>query len=112
MKKLQKYFYSHLIDDDVLETELDILEISDTEKDDLMELSHVHVHQTVMDAILSVLGHSDKQRFMELVAEGEDEQIWEHLNEKVDNIEDKITVAAKQIKKELRKDIKKTKSSK
>ena len=111
MRKLQKYFYSHLLYDNDLEAELDSLDITSGEKDELLELSHIHVHQTVMDAILSELTDTDKKRFLELMAEGKDEKIWEHLNKKIEKIEDKITIVAKQIKEEMKEDIKKIKSS-
>jgi len=110
MKKLQKHFYSNLVDLDSLEIDLDLLTLSKSEKDELLELGHVHVHQTVMDAILSELNGADKKRFLELMAEGRDEKIWEHLNDKVERIEDKITEAAHAIKKEMRADIKKVKA--
>ncbi|KKR87041.1 MAG: hypothetical protein UU34_C0008G0065 [Candidatus Curtissbacteria bacterium GW2011_GWA1_41_11] len=109
MKKLQKHFYSHLVDLDSLESDLDLLTLSKSEKDELLELAHVHVHQTVMDAILNELNDADKKRFLELMAEGRDEKIWEHLNDKVEKIEDKITIAAQSIKKEMREDIRKIK---
>jgi len=48
--------------------------------------------------------------FLELVAEGKDKKIWEHLNDKVEKIEDKITVAAKQIKREMKEDIRNIKA--
>ena len=110
MKKLQKHFYSNLVDMDTLESDLDFLTLSKGEKDELLELAHVHVHQTVMDAILSELNDADKKRFLELMAEGRDEKIWEHLNDKVERIEDRITIAAQSIKKEMREDIKKVKA--
>ena len=46
MKKLKKHFYSHLVDLDSLESDLDLLTLSKSEKDELLELGHVHVHQT------------------------------------------------------------------
>src|SRR3989344_6088576 len=110
MKKLQKHFYSNLVDMDTLESDLDFLTLSKSEKDELLELAHVHVHQAVMDAILSELNDADKKRFLELMAEGRDEKIWEHLNNKVERIEDRITEAAHAIKKEMREDIKKVKA--
>jgi len=63
MRKLQRYFYSHLLNDNELDMQFDLLNISAAERDELMELSHVHVHQTVMDAILSELADVDKHRF-------------------------------------------------
>ena len=111
MKKLQKHFYSNLIDLDSLESDLDLLTLSKSEKDELLELVHVHVHQTVMGAILNELNDGDKKRFLELMAEGRDEKIWEHLNNKVEKIEDKIKMAADQIKVEMKKDVENVRGS-
>lgn len=111
MTKTTKHFYSHLVDMDSMKTELDVLTIEEGKKQELVELAHVHVHQIVMDAILSKLNDTDKTRLMELMAEGRDEDIWKHLNKKTVKIERTITDAAEQIKDEMRKDIKKIKSS-
>lgn len=112
MKQQPKYFYSHLIDLSELEHEIETLDISPSEKSELMDLADVNLHQTVLDAILSQLTDTDKKRFMELLLHGEDEKIWSHLNEKVEKVEDKITKAANDIKQELKEDIKKVKESK
>lgn len=109
MKNTNRYFYSHLVDVDSLLPDLASLTLSDSEKKELLELAHIHVHQTVMDAILSQLNGTNKKRFMELVAMGDDEKIWSHLNKKVEKIEEKITNAADSVKAELKEDIKKVK---
>lgn len=106
---MSKYFYSHLINIDSLALELEELEFSKDEKKELIELAHVHIHQMITDAILSELKEEDKRKFLELLAGGEDEKIWEHLNTKVEKIEDKIKAASEQVKKELTQDIKKIK---
>lgn len=110
--KQPKYFYSHLVDLSELESEIGTLDISPREKSELMDLAHVNLHQTVLDAILSQLTDTDKKRFMELLLHGEDEKIWNHLNKKVEKIEEKITTAAGDIKKELKEDIRKIKEDK
>jgi len=106
---LNNYFYSHLIDLDSLFSELDVLDLTAEQKKELKNLAREHVHQTVIDTILSQLSETDKKRFLELVALGESEKIWKHLNEKAEKIEDKITTAADQIKNELKEDIVKVK---
>lgn len=107
-----KHFYSHLIDLDPLIADLDLLDITPGEKKELEELAHVHMHQAIMDSILSELSEADKKKFLELAVHGEDEKIWKHLNSKVEKIEDKITLASEQVKKELREDIKKVRARK
>ncbi|MBI2031878.1 MAG: hypothetical protein HYT08_04670 [Candidatus Levybacteria bacterium] len=106
---MKKYFYSHLITLDILETELDTLILSKEEKKELLDLAHQSIHHTVVDAILSHLSDEDKEIFLRLLAEGNHDKVWEHLNEKTDKIEDKIIEAAEEIKKQLHSDIKKIK---
>lgn len=103
--KRQKHFYNHLIELDTLSNELDTLALSTAQKEELLEIAHVHVHQSIMDAILMQLKDSDKKTFLELVAVGADEKIWKHLNEKVEKIEDKIVDAADGVKKVMKEDI-------
>lgn len=107
--KRPKYFYSHLVGLDDLFAELELTETSQREKEDLMDLVHINLHTAIIDTILSHLAEADKKRFLELIAEGADDAIWEHLNSKVEKIEEKITDAAKQIKAQLKEDIKKVK---
>lgn len=106
---LNNYFYSHLVDLDSLFSELDVLDLTAEQKKELKNLAREHVHQTVIDTILSQLSETDKKRFLELVALGESEKIWKHLNEKAKKVEEKIRDASEQIKKELKEDIAKVK---
>jgi len=103
---MNKYFYSHLISFESLTAELESLKLSKKEKQELSEIVHLHTHEIIIDTILSHLEEKDKKRFLELLAEGKDDEIWQHLNNKVEKIEEKITAAAQQIKKELKEDIK------
>ena len=105
----QKYFYSHLVDLESLEEELSLLDLTKDEKKELVEIAHVTLHGTILDAILSELSEVDKRKFLTLVAHGNDEKISEHLNTKVEKVEEKISAAALQIKKELKEDITKIK---
>ena len=104
-----KHFYSHLVDLGDLESELGVIDVSGQEKDELMDIAHIHLHEAIIDTILSHLSEADKKKFLELMAFGEDEKIWDHLNSKVEAIEEKIGDAAKQVKKELKEDIRSVK---
>ncbi|MEK7573433.1 MAG: hypothetical protein AAB531_03305 [Patescibacteria group bacterium] len=110
MKK--KYFYSHLVNIKILSTELDGLNISITEKEELLDLAHKNIHHEVMDTIASSLEGEDNKKFLELVEEGEHEKVWLHIKEKTKNVEEKIKQAVDQIRKELIEDIKKIKEPK
>ena len=109
---MKKYFYSHLIELDILETQLNTLNLTAEEKKELTELAHQNIHHAVMDAIFLLLKEEDKKRFLELLSEGEHDKVLGHLNNKVEKIEEKIQSAASEVKKELMADIKKLKNSK
>lgn len=85
--------------------DLEILELSKEEKKHLLEIAHAHLHQTIIDAILSELADKEKKIFLANLHYESDEKIWEHLNKRVEKIEDKIKKAAEETKVELRKDI-------
>lgn len=104
---MSKYFYSHIIDIESLVVELDKLDLEDHEKLHLSELVDSSLHNTVLDAILSELSEEDKKIFLKHLENDEvHEKIWEHLNSKVDNIEEKIKIAADSLKEDLDKDLK------
>jgi len=100
-----KHFYNHLVTLEDLFSELSLLDVTEREKEDLADIAHINLHQVIIDRILSELSGTDKKKFLELMAQGEDEKIWDHLHSKVEKIEDKITDAADQLKKELKEDI-------
>ena len=106
---MQKHFYTHLIEIESLIVELDALNLSDTEKHHLAELVDSSIHHTILDVILSELSESDKKVFLDHLESNDHSKIWNHLNNKVDNIEDKIKSAAEDLKGELHKDIRETK---
>lgn len=99
------YFYSHLVDIDSLILALSELEITDEEKKSLEKLARNQLHHAVVGAILNELSDRDKKIFLANVRYESHDKIWKHLNEKVEKIEDKITKAAEDLKKELHKDI-------
>lgn len=104
-----KTFYSHLIEIESVLVELDKLDLSDEQKVHLTTLIDSSLHHTVLDAILSELSPSDKKVFLNHLKEEDHSKIWQFLNEKVDNIEDKIKKAADDLKSELHEDVKKAK---
>lgn len=110
MKTRPKYFYSDLATFDDLYVDLGNLSISESERDELLDIAHIHLHEVIIDTILSHLSASDKKKFLGLVTYGEDEKIWNHLYAKVEKIEEKISDTADQLKKELKEDIKNVKS--
>ncbi len=108
----KKRFYTDIVDFQGVFGELAKVEATDSEKKELEDLAHEHLHQTILDAILSELTTRDKKIFLANLEYETDEKIWQHLNEKVENIEDKIKVSADKLGEELKSDVKQTKGVK
>ena len=106
---MKKHFYSHVVETASISLALADIEMSNTERRHLIELVEANLHQSILDAVLSELSEKDKQEFIELYAQGDDEKVWKLLNNRVDNIEDKIKKTAHELKKELHKDIEESK---
>lgn len=107
-----KYFYSHIIEIESLIVELDKLDLEDRQKRQLAALVDSSLHHTILDAVLSELHDDDKKLFVKYLQEDDHEKIWKFLNEKVDNIEDKIKKASEDLKQKLHKDLKEAKRRK
>lgn len=105
-----KKFYSHLVEFESILIELDDLDITDKQRFHLAGLIDTSLHHTILDAVLSELSESDKKEFLRHLTSGEDDKIWELLDTKVDQIEDKIKDAADKLKTEIKKDIKEAKN--
>lgn len=104
-----KYFYSHLIEIESIVMELDKMDLTEEQKVHLTSLIDSSLHHTILDAVLSQLLPQDKKVFLNHLKEDDHSKIWKFLNEKVDNIEDKIKKAAEDLKIEIHKDLKKAK---
>lgn len=110
MKK--KYFYTHIIDTSTLSLELGDMELSPKERVHLISLIDSNIHHAVLDLVLSELNESDKKTFLTHLASDNHDKVWKLLDEKVENIEEKIKKTAEDLKKELHKDIKEVKAKK
>lgn len=104
-----KKWYTHLIEIESVTEELDKLDLSAEEKLYLAHLVDSNLHHTILNAVLSELSAKDKEIFLNHLSRENHDQIWQFLNEKVHNIEEKIKQAAEQLKKELKKDLKEAK---
>lgn len=104
---MKQHFYSKIIEVESLIIELDKLDLSTDEKIHLASLIDSTLHQTILDAVLSELSDKDKEVFLSHLEADDHDKIWQHLNEKVESIEEKIKKAAESLKQDLHKDIKK-----
>lgn len=107
-----KYFYNHLIEVESLIIELDSLDLTREQKVQLASIVDSSLHHTILDAILSELTEEDKIKFIKHLEENDHEKIWQFLNNKVGNIEEKIKKAAEDLTRELHEDLKKAKDKK
>jgi hypothetical protein len=103
---MKKHFFNHLIEVDTLHLELDNHDLSDEQKDELKKIMDESIYHTVLETILSELSEEDKKVFLTHLADDDHGKIWEFVNNKVENIEDKIIKASEDIKKKLHSDIK------
>ncbi len=102
---MKKHFYSEVVETSSISLALADMDISNEERKHLIDLVEENLHHAILDAVLSELSDKDKQEFIELFAQGEDEKVWILLKDRVDNIEEKIKKTADDLKKELHKDI-------
>lgn len=104
-----KQWYTHLIEIESVNLELDEMELSRDEKLHLSQLIDSSLYHVILDAILSELSEEDKKVFINHLKEDNHDKIWKFLNEKIDNIEAKVKKAADDLMKELEGDLKKAK---
>lgn len=107
MKK--QHFYTPLVAYEEIEIKIGELDASDAEKLHLEELAEANLHHTILNSVLGELSEVDKHKFLEHVASGQHDELWDHLREKIDDIEEKIKKTAEGFTKELHKDIEEAK---
>src|SRR3989344_1207145 len=61
---MQKHFYTHIVEIDSIYAALDEIELGGQEKQELMLIVASHVHQVVVDTVLSELSEEDKKIFL------------------------------------------------
>ena len=105
-----KHFYTHLVEIESIIIELDKLDLSQEQKIQLTTLIDSSLHHTILDAVLSELSPEDKTVFLNHLKEDDHGKIWKFLNEKVDNIEERIKKTAGDLKNELHEDLKEAKN--
>lgn len=107
----KKQFYSHLVDIEILYQELDTLELSESEKDELKHHIHGSIHYTVLDIVMSDMPEEHKKSFLHHVVRGDHDKVWEHLKETTQDIEEKIKSASTKVIKGFLEDIQKVRKN-
>ncbi len=106
---MKKHFFSHLVEVDEIHIELESHPLEEHEKEEVKKIIDESIYHTVLDAILSELSEEDKKVFLSHVVDDDHEKIWNFVNNRVENIEDKIKKAATDIKEKIHSDIKESK---
>ena len=107
-----KHFYSHLVEEETLVVALNRLPLSEDEKIDLLALIDSNLQQVILDAILSELKEEDKVEFLKHLTHNDHDKVWAFLNNRVEDIEEKIKTAAAGLHKNLHNDIRGVKDKK
>ncbi|PIZ61862.1 hypothetical protein COY16_05810 [Candidatus Roizmanbacteria bacterium CG_4_10_14_0_2_um_filter_39_13] len=108
---MNKQFYSHLIDVTVIQIELSNLDLEPHEHRELITLVHTTIHHGVIEKILSELNENDKKTFLTNLSHDHHDNIWAHLHDVVENIEEKIKITSSAILEELQRDLNEVKNS-
>lgn len=102
---MKKYFFSHLVEINEIHMELESHPLNDGEKEEIKNIVEESVYHTVLETILSELSEEDKKVFLAHLMEDDHGKIWDFVNGRVENIEDKIIKAADEIKTKIHSDI-------
>lgn len=104
-----KHFYSHIVETSSISLSLGDMDLTPSERKELIELVNLNMHKSIMDLVLSHLSGEDKKQFLLHVSNDHHERIWDLLRKKIQNIEEKIEKVAVELKKEFHKDIEEAK---
>lgn len=102
---MKKHFYSHLVRFESLHIELSKLDLSEDQREHLLELAASTTHHAIVDNVLSELSEEDKTQALLLLDENDHDKIWDHLKGKIEDIEEKIKKTGEKLIKEFHADI-------
>lgn len=102
---MKKQFYSHLVRIETIAMRLQYLDLSEEERAHLLGLIDSSLHHAILDAVLSELSEKDKKKFLEHMTSEDNEKLWKFLNDRVNNIEEKIKNTAESLTKKIHTDI-------
>jgi hypothetical protein len=102
-------FYAHLIETSFISLDLADMDLTQKERLHLLSLVDSNVHNAVLETVLSNLPPEDKKIFLANLHVNDNKKIWEHLKQKIENVEEKIKERIEDLKEELQKDIEEAK---
>lgn len=100
-----KHFYSHVVETSSISIAIGDMDLSQEERVHLLSLVEENLHHTILDTVLSELSETDKRIFLTHVVSNDHDKVWELLNKKIENIEEKIKKVVEELETELHKDI-------
>lgn len=106
---MKKTFYSHLIEVQIIEEELDKMDLSQEEKKELLHHVHSSIHYTVLDTVLTEISEEHKKTFIDHLNHEKHDAAWEHLLNNTIGIEEKIRNSTGNLLSEFLEDIHKMK---
>jgi hypothetical protein len=105
----QNHFYSHLITLESIHIALNDLDLEVHEREELLTFAETTLHHTVLDIVLTELPAEEKKKFLSNVHTNDHEAVWLHIKQHIEEVEEKIKAAAKQLEATLHQDIKEVK---
>lgn len=109
---MKKHFYSHIIEIESIYSILDVMDLEDHEKKELIIIIDSTIHHTVIDTVLSELSEKDKKIFLSHMSKDRHEDLWTHLRNNIDKVEHKINHAVNNLMNELHLDVEEAKNKK
>lgn len=106
---MKKHFYSHLVQIDTVHIELSDMDLTDNERDHLLQLAESNLHHKIIDAVLSQLTDDEKKVFLRQIHTDDHANVWRFLNKKSKHIESLIKETADDLIDKMHKDIKEAK---
>jgi hypothetical protein len=105
---MSDYFYAHIIDNDDIHHQLDILDITDKEKNHLLLIVESSMHHIIVDVLLTeMIKDHHKELFLKHLVDDNHKEIWKVLKSSINSPEEKIIKAVEEMKNDLLTDIRK-----
>jgi hypothetical protein len=102
---MKKHFYHEIVEIDSIHFALNGLELTREEKAELVQLVEESIHHAVMDSLLSELSEKDKKVFLALIIAQDHTEIWQLLDDNIENPREKVKTIAFELRKKMHDDI-------
>jgi len=103
---MKNKFYSHLLDIEPVYEKLTLLELGESEKEELLHLFHSNIHYAVIDLVLSELDEDKKREFLHtLVIKGDSDKAWGFVETNITDAKSKLLNSINSIIEEFLNDL-------